>query len=77
MTRDQLIRLADSVRPSGYWDREDIARFGWIVHRAGYRAGVQDGAKHEREQCALAVEQAGIDGLGTLAAAALIRQQEV
>lgn len=71
MTRDQLIRMADAVRPSGYWDREDVTRFGWMV----YRVGAEDGAKHEREQCALAVEQAGIDGLGTLAAAALIRQR--
>ncbi len=30
-------------------------------------------AAAEREACALAVEQAGIDGYGTLAAAAMIR----
>jgi hypothetical protein len=29
----------------------------------------------EREACALAVEQAGIEGLGTLAAAAVIRKR--
>lgn len=73
MTRDQLIRIADTVRSSGYWDREDLSRFGAMA----YRAGVQDGARQTREKCALAVEKAGIDGLGTLAAAALIRQQEV
>ena len=32
-------------------------------------------AAEEREACALAVEQAGIEGLGTLAAAAVIRKR--
>jgi hypothetical protein len=34
---------------------------------------VRKAVEREREACALAVEQAGIDGYGTLAAAAMIR----
>jgi hypothetical protein len=34
---------------------------------------IRRAVKREREACALAVEQAGIDGYGTLAAAAMIR----
>ena len=33
------------------------------------------GAEYEREQCAIATEQAGISGLGTLAAAVIIRKR--
>ena len=33
------------------------------------------GAEHEREECAIATEQAGISGLGTLAAAVIIRKR--
>jgi hypothetical protein len=34
---------------------------------------IRKAVEREREACALAVEQAGIDGYGTLAAAAMIR----
>jgi hypothetical protein len=37
---------------------------------------VQRAVEDEREACARIVEQAGIDGLGTLAAAAMIRGQK-
>jgi hypothetical protein len=33
------------------------------------------GSEWEREQCATATERAGIDGLGTLAAAVIIRKR--
>jgi hypothetical protein len=33
------------------------------------------GAEHEREQCAVACERAGMDGLGTLASAVIIRKR--
>ena len=36
---------------------------------------VRKAVEREREACALAVEQAGIDGYGTLAAAAMIRKR--
>ena len=50
---------------SYYWveSAEDIEKFAELV------------AAEEREACALAVEQAGIEGLGTLAAAAVIRKR--
>ena len=37
---------------------------------------IEAAVEAEREACALAVEQAGIDGYGTLAAAAAIRARE-
>ena len=50
---------------SYYWveSAEDIEKFAALV------------AAEEREACALAVEQAGIEGFGTLAAAAVIRKR--
>jgi len=64
-------------------NRDDILR---IAEKAGFADGVVDiigldgfanfanlVAAAEREACALTVEQAGIDGMGTLAAAAAIR----
>ena len=44
-------------------DKEFLKKFAALV------------AAEEREACALAVEQAGIEGLGTLAAAAVIRKR--
>ena len=45
-----------------HWNR--MCRIAW-----------ENGAYLEREACALTCEQAGIDGYGTLAAAALIRRR--
>ena len=44
-------------------DKEFLEKFAELI------------AAEEREACALAVEQAGIEGLGTLAAAAVIRKR--
>jgi len=46
-------------------DKEFLARFADLV------------ATNEREECAKMCEQAGVDGYGTLAAAAMIRSTEV
>jgi hypothetical protein len=42
---------------------------------ASTRNAIRWAVQQEREACALAVEQAGIEGLGTLAAAAVIRKR--
>lgn len=70
MTKDDIIRMA---REAGAmfdhmtWVERDLApvfeRFAALV------------AATEREACAQTCEQAGIDGYGTLAAAALIRKR--
>ena len=63
MRRDDVIKMAQVIG----WD------FGWemtVQQVCEFAASV---AAAEREQCALVCEQAGIDGYGTLAAAALIR----
>ena len=49
-----------------------LAELDWQIAENWNRAMI-NGMKTEREACALAVEQAGIDGYGTLAAAAAIR----
>jgi len=40
-----------------------------------FREKLERLVKSEREACALAVEQAGIEGYGTLAAAAIVRSR--
>jgi hypothetical protein len=49
--------------PIYYTSQKDLEKFAALV------------AAEEREACALAVEQAGIEGFGTLAAAAVIRKR--
>jgi hypothetical protein len=46
-----------------------------IQGHAGTRDAIRWAMQQEREACASTCEQAGIDGLGTLAAAALIRKR--
>ena len=63
MTPDEIVLLA---RKADLWITSDerwaaVVRFARLVEAA------------ERSACAAVVEQAGIDGYGTLAAAALIR----
>jgi hypothetical protein len=41
----------------------------------GWNRALMNGVKTEREACAKVVEQAGIDGYGTLAAALLVRER--
>jgi hypothetical protein len=70
MTKDDIIRMAQEA--GGYraaptdkalllLSESHLERFAALVAAA------------EREECARVVEQAGIDGYGTLAAAAMIR----
>jgi hypothetical protein len=65
MTRDDIIRMAEACGIPEFENNESLAenivRFAALVATA------------EREKCARLVEQAGIDGYGTLAAAAMIR----
>jgi hypothetical protein len=65
MTRDDIIRMAEACGIPEFENNEsqaeNIVRFAALVATA------------EREKCARLVEQAGIDGYGTLAAAAMIR----
>jgi hypothetical protein len=73
MTRDDIIRMAQEVAGVSYpagttsvkigMSEEHLERFVNLVAAA------------EREECAKVVEQAGIDGYGTLAAAVLVRER--
>lgn len=76
MTQDDIIRMA---REAGGFDAtpEFLERFAELV-RADERERAQRENAYvalEREACAQTCEQAGIDGYGTLAAAALIRKR--
>lgn len=71
MTDDDILRMAREA--GGTWEYrrtfpvacvmydDELIRFAALVAAA------------EREECAKTVEQAGVDGYGTLAAAAMIR----
>lgn len=66
MNRDNIIRMAREAgglidEVDWYFEYENLERFAALVAAA------------EREACALEVEKAGIEGYGTLAAAAAIR----
>jgi hypothetical protein len=73
MTRDDIVRMAREVAGVTYPDgttgvklgmsEEHLERFAKLVATA------------EREECAKVVEQAGLDGYGTLAAALLVRER--
>jgi hypothetical protein len=61
-----------------WWDSEGIAEDNsYRKDSPAYWAweGWQAAVKAEREECAKIVEQAGIDGYGTLAAAVLVRER--
>jgi hypothetical protein len=68
MTRDDIMRMAretdclDDQHYGSVW-ADQLERFAKLVAAA------------EREECAKVVEQAGIDGYGTLAAALLVRER--
>jgi hypothetical protein len=68
MTRDDIMRMAretdclDDQHYGSVW-ADKLERFAKLVAAA------------EREACAKVVEQAGIDGYGTLAAALLVRER--
>jgi hypothetical protein len=68
MTRDDIMRMAretdclDDQHYGSVW-ADKLERFANLI------------AALEREECAKVVEQAGIDGYGTLAAALLVRER--
>ncbi len=68
MTRDDIMRMAretdclDNQHYGSVW-ADKLERFANLI------------AASEREECAKVVEQAGIDGYGTLAAALLVRER--
>ena len=68
MTPDDIIRMAREAGLHLYVNDLTEEPYALIVER--FAALV---AAAEREACAQAVEQAGVDGYGTLAAAARIR----
>lgn len=61
--KELAIQAGDDWDSTLEWDKKFLKKFAALV------------AAEEREACALAVEQAGIEGLGTLAAAAVIRKR--
>ena len=63
MTRDDIIRMA---KEADLWLTSD-ERLAAVVRFANLVAAA------ERSACAVVVEQAGVDGYGTLAAAVMIR----
>jgi hypothetical protein len=68
MNRDDIIRMAREAGMAGMLtdvvtNFDELERFAKLV------------AAEEREACAKVVEQAGIDGYGTLAAALLVRER--
>jgi len=71
-----VLRFAESVAAA---ERERLSYDGiHTCHAECQRpacVAVRQAVEREREACALAVEQAGIDGYGTLAAAAMIRKR--
>lgn len=70
MNRDDIIRMARTA--------EEYLRARYGAYRGHYEwraleEAFNAGAAAEREACALEVEKAGMEGYGTLAAAAAIR----
>jgi hypothetical protein len=81
MTKDDIIKMAQTAGwemgndlSDGFGER--LQRFAEIAFNSGALAAMKafdHAIVHERAECAQLVEQAGIDGYGTLAAAAMIR----
>lgn len=71
MTRDDIIRMARESADQS--PREDWNTTAWVFGEEALERFATLVAAAEQEACAQAVEQAGIDGYGTLAAAARIR----
>lgn len=69
MTRDDIVKWAAEagIMPPDWGATENQWR--------SLHAFADLAAAYEREECAKVVEQAGIDGYGTLAAALLIRER--
>ena len=61
-----------------WWDSDELVEdnpFNTDTAMFWAWEGWQAGVKREREECAKVVEQAGIDGYDTLAAALLVRER--
>jgi hypothetical protein len=81
MTKDDIITMAQKAGwemgndlSDGFGER--LQRFAEIAFNSGALAAMKafdHAIVHERAECAQLVEQAGADGYGTLAAAAMIR----
>ena len=70
MNRDDIIRSFLDLHPDTPIDMKEYAVPLRIISRM-----LEAGAAAEREACAKVVEQAGIDGYGTIAAALLVRER--
>ena len=74
MTQDKILKL---IEEHGLTLHGDIEHFAALIEQEMLTSQkiwhYQEGVEDEREECARLVEQAGIDGYGTLAAAAMIR----
>jgi hypothetical protein len=70
MTKDDILEMARETGIELYGHGRDQTNFQFILCRFAKAV-----AAAEREECAQLVEQAGIDGYGTLAAAAMIRKR--
>jgi hypothetical protein len=73
MTRDEIVRMAREVAGVTYPDGTTGVKIGMSEEHLERFAKLVAAA--EREECAKVVEQAGLDGYGTLAAALLVRER--
>jgi len=72
MTRDEIIKIARECTDEIHDGR---GRTTYETDMYGLEKFVDLIVAAEREECARVVEQAGIDGYGTLAAALLVRER--
>jgi hypothetical protein len=75
MTRDDIIRMAREAGWRVDSEGEVLEGDGWHIQTDIVERFAELVAAAEREECAKVVEQAGIDGYGTLAAALLVRER--
>ena len=73
MNRDDIIRMAREVAGVTYPDGTTGVKIGMSEEHLEHFAALVAAA--EREACAVVVEQAGMEGSGTLAAALLVRER--
>jgi hypothetical protein len=72
MTRDEIIKIARECADEIH---DGYGRTTYETDIYGLEKFVDLIVAAEREECAKVVEQAGIDGYGTLAAALLVRER--
>jgi hypothetical protein len=75
MNRDEIIRMAREAGWRVDSEGEVLEGDGWHIQTDIVERFAELVAAAEREACAKVVEQAGIDGYGTLAAALLVRER--